>query len=217
MDKICVSIFANDFNFCIEVVMKYEFVELRLDKGQLNNAQIGEIITAGKNIIATCRAGFIPDENRFDTLLSAINQGTEYIDIEHEFESGFKNKLIEAAKKKGCKIINSYHNYDVTPCFNELLKIAKSLENNCVIIKIACKVNSRDDLINLMTLYKEFEPWKLISLGLGDMGRISRVAAIFLGAPFSYASVKNGLETAEGLLEYENLKYILDGLEFGRL
>ncbi|OGU17569.1 MAG: hypothetical protein A2X61_15380 [Ignavibacteria bacterium GWB2_35_12] len=213
MDKICVSIFANDFDFCIEIVKKYEFVELRLDERKLSNTQISEIIKAGKSIITTCRRGYISDEERFDTLHAAVNLGTEYIDIEHDFEPAYKNKLVDSAKANECRIINSYHNFDVTPEYQELAQIAKSLENDCDIIKIACKVNSRDDLINLLPLYKEFELGKLISLGIGNLGKISRVAALILGAPFTYASSDKGIETSEGQLDYITLKQIYERIK----
>ena len=216
MDKICVSIFANDYNFCIKVVKKYEFVELRLDEGKLSNTQIGEIINTGKKIIATCKNGLINDEKRFVTLMSAINHGCDFIDIEHDFEPAYKNKLVDSAKSNECKIINSYHNFDETPDYKDLKNIASTLNNNCDIIKIACKVNSHYELLNLLNLYREFETGKLISLGMGDIGKISRVASLIMGSPFTYTSTGHGSETSEGQIDYETLNQIMNELNISK-
>ncbi|TAL68767.1 MAG: type I 3-dehydroquinate dehydratase [Bacteroidetes bacterium] len=214
MDKICVSIFANDFDFCLEVVKKYDFVELRLDEGKLSHSQVSEIITTGKNIIATCRKGYISDEKQFESLLSAINHGCDYIDIEHDLVTAYKNKLIDTSKANECKIISSYHNLKITPNFNELKRNALKLNGNCDIIKIACKVNTRDDLMNLIKLYDELPSGRLISIGLGELGKISRIAALFLGAPFTYASYSGKAKTADGQIDYLDMKRILDVLEY---
>lgn len=212
MDKICVSIFANDYDFSLEVVKKYEFVELRLDEGILDNSQIAEIISSGKKIISTCRSGYISDEKRYEILLSAIKNGTTFIDIEHDFKPELRNKLINKAIESNIKIISSYHNLEHTPNLKDLKSIVSILNENSDIVKIACKVNNQEDLLNVLELYRELLPGKLISIGLGEMGKISRIAGLFLGAPFTYASAGNGLETSEGQIDYETFNQILNEL-----
>jgi len=48
---------------------------------------------------------------------------------------------------------------------------------------------------------------------MGQKGKITRVAAPLLGAPFAYASFKPGSETAEGQLDRKSLKTILKYFE----
>jgi 3-dehydroquinate dehydratase type I len=209
MDKICVSIFANDYDFCIKVVKKYKFVELRLDEGKLNSSQLEEIIKSGKEIIATCREGFIKNEKRIEILQSAIDSGADYIDIEHNFPSKYRNKLIKSAIESGTKIINSYHNQELTPDYKELLRIGNSLLKKADIIKIVCRINKRSDLQNIYRLYKDFEPEKLIAFGLGYNGQVSRLSSLLIGSPFTYVSLKKGMETSEGQYDYKEMKEIL--------
>ncbi len=46
--------------------------------------------------------------------------------------------------------------------------------------------------------------------GMGKDGRITRIAAPLLGAPFTYASLDNTRETASGQLDSRTLKQIID-------
>jgi 3-dehydroquinate dehydratase-1 len=45
---------------------------------------------------------------------------------------------------------------------------------------------------------------------MGKDGRITRIAAPLLGAPFTYASLDNTRETASGQLDSRTLKQIID-------
>jgi 3-dehydroquinate dehydratase type I len=217
MDKICVSIFAKNYKECIEVVKKHTLVELRLDQGLLNKRHIRGLTAFGNKIISTCRKGFIPDAQRFEILMSAIKLKTEFVDLEHTIKPKYKNKLISEAIANNTKIISSYHNFKGTPKYKELIKIVRSLNKQSNITKVACNVNNRDDLLNLLNLYRDFEPGKLITIGLGKKGIFTRIAGLFLGAPFTYASLTKKLKTAEGQLDYETIKSIFLGLRYAGL
>jgi 3-dehydroquinate dehydratase-1 len=46
---------------------------------------------------------------------------------------------------------------------------------------------------------------------MGDLGRISRIVAPFMGAEFTYASLSEGEATAPGQISYERLsQFILE-------
>ena len=213
-DKICVSIFANEYNKCIEIVKQYPLVELRLDKGLLNKRHLRGLIAFGNKIIATCRRGFITDIQRYEILLDAIKLKVEFVDLEHTIKPKFRNKLFKAASENKIKIIGSYHNFKVTPNYKELKKISASLIKQSQIAKIACKVNTTDDLWNLINLYRDFEPGKLISIGLGKKGKLTRIAGLFIGAPFTYASLKNHKETAKGQIDFITMEEALKNFGF---
>ncbi|MBI5325315.1 MAG: type I 3-dehydroquinate dehydratase [Ignavibacteriae bacterium] len=213
MEKLCVSIFAVDFDFCIKVVKKYKFVELRLDEGKLTETQIGKIITSGNKIITACRSGFISNPERFGILQSAITNGTTFIDIEHDFPSKYKNKLIKSANDSGTNIILSYHNFEFTPDYMELSRIGNLLSKEADIIKIVCQINKRKDMQNIFRLYKDFEPGKLITFGLGYEGKVTRFSSLLMGSPFTYVSIKKGMETSEGQYDYKEMTEILNKLK----
>jgi 3-dehydroquinate dehydratase len=49
-------------------------------------------------------------------------------------------------------------------------------------------------------------PSLLEALGLGPVGTFTRVVATRLGAPFTYASLRPGRDTAEGQLDWRTLQ-----------
>jgi 3-dehydroquinate dehydratase-1 len=75
--------------------------------------------------------------------------------------------------------------------------------------KIATHVNVNRDNSKILSLYKA--PGRLVAIGMGDLGRISRIVAPFLGAEFTYASLNEDVATAPGQISYEKLnKFILE-------
>lgn len=235
---ICLSIEANNFQECIEIVKTHDFIELRLDKCNFANQEIKKILSYPIKYIATCRPGFHPDDKRIEILKNAILAGVDYIDIEFDSDEYFLTGLIKFSHKYDTKIILSYHNFNETPTLKILLDIINScFEYGADIAKIACKANTIDDCMRILSLYDriselipnssnietqtskiehrisniEFsQGGKLIAIGMGELGKITRIAAHFLGAPFTYASYKRGMETAEGQIDIKSLKKIFE-------
>jgi len=50
---------------------------------------------------------------------------------------------------------------------------------------------------------------RVIALGLGPAGVVTRLAAPLLGAPFTYTSLRPGRETADGQLDWLTMDRIL--------
>jgi 3-dehydroquinate dehydratase-1 len=75
-----------------------------------------------------------------------------------------------------------------------------------VVAKVSTKVQSTEDVINLFSLYSQ--PGRKVILGMGPQGRITRVAAPFLGSEFTFASPFEGVETAPGQMSAGQLKAI---------
>ena len=57
--------------------------------------------------------------------------------------------------------------------------------------------------------------YQLIAFSMGELGKISRLASLFLGAPFIYTSYEKGKETADGQMDIVSLKKIIELLEYG--
>jgi len=207
---ICASISEKNLEKCIEAINKVDMAEIRIDLAGYSNDEIKELFSKNKKLIATCRPGKIKDSERVEMLKIAIESGATYVDIEFEAPLEYKNDLIGFAHKLQCDVIISYHNYDRTPELDELEKIVHSCySQGADLAKIATHVNMNRDNSKILSLYKG--PGRLVAIGMGDLGRISRIVAPFLGAEFTYASLNDNAATAPGQISYDKLnQFILE-------
>ena len=81
------------------------------------------------------------------------------------------------------------------------------------IAKIACAVRGAGDCARLLALHEGRND--VVALGMGPLGGVTRIAAPFLGAPFTYASLLRGRETAPGQLDVQTLESIFEQLQHG--
>ncbi len=207
---ICASISEKDLYKCLELIDKVDMAEIRIDLTGFSNDEIRNVFSRRKKLIATCRPGKIKNHERVEMLKVAIASGATYIDIEYEASPEYKNDLINYAHSHQCDVIISYHNYDKTPELEELEHIVQQCyAQGADVAKIATHINVNRDNSKLLSLYKA--PGRLVAIGMGDLGRISRIVAPFLGAEFTYASVTDADATAPGQINYERLnQFILE-------
>jgi len=209
---ICVSLAETTVEKCIDSLRGIDFAEIRLDKMQVEIEDINKIFSYHPKLIATCRAGTMDDDMRITMLKSAIEAGAAFVDIEVESNAQFRNAILEKARSSGCRVIVSYHNFEKTPKKSNLEHIiSQCFESGADVAKIACMVHSEKDNALLLGLLNEERP--LVVVGLGEKGKICRIAAPFLGSPFTYASLSKGKETAEGQLDWETLQQIIQVLK----
>ena len=97
-----------------------------MDGAALSLDEIKQIFSLPSKLIATCRPNpaIRGEEERKKTLLTAIEAGAAYVDIEIEAADDFKKEIMQTARLRGCRVILSYHNYDKTPPKSEPTKIA---------------------------------------------------------------------------------------------
>jgi 3-dehydroquinate dehydratase-1 len=208
---ICVSVDALDFDFCESVLRKHQLIEFRLERSSMSLSEIKELFAMPKKMIAVCRSNRMDDNKKLKLLLTAIDAGAMYVDVEYDAKSEMLEEIKKLTKKSFCKLIISYHNYDSTPPNNELITIInKCFDLGADIVKVACKSNSEKDNLNLIMLYNTYESGKLISIGMGSIGKITRLAAPSFGAPFTYASLEKDLETAPGQIDLNSMKKIYE-------
>ena len=207
---ICVSLAEKDPQVCLDILEKLDIAEIRLDLCSYSDESIRQVFSCRKKIIATCRPGQLNDDDRKRKLKLAILAGATFVDIEYEASEEYRNEMFEFAHDHQCDVIISYHNYQGTPELDELEKIMqRCFEYGADIAKIATMVNVNRDNSKILSLYKA--PGRLIALGMGELGKITRIVAPFLGAEFTYASLSEDNATAPGQISYEKLnKYILD-------
>lgn len=223
---ICVSINNPSPERCAALFesLRPQMAEIRLDSAELSTAQIRAIFALPIPLIATCR----PTPNRTETqrqeiLVTAIQAGAAYVDI--EIEMGFNSQfaMIIAARDTGCKVIASYHNFECTPPTARLeLIVRHCFSSGADIAKIACLAQNREDCARLLSLYAvDFDQFdlvkpssrKIVLIAMGELGKITRVAAPLLGAPFTFAAPEPSQETAPGQLTHETLKSIYELLK----
>jgi 3-dehydroquinate dehydratase type I len=209
---LCVSIANSSEISVIETIKKYPMAEVRLDAlNTLNSRIIREIFSSHDNLIATLRPCKIEEKDRINLLIEAVNFGAKYVDIEIETDISLINKIQNAVNKNNCKLIISYHNYKKTPTKEKLTSIVDECKKlNADIVKIATFINKKEDNATILSLYGIYK--NIIAIGMGNSGKITRVASVLCGAPFTFAAENNKL-TAPGQLNIETFKTIYSYLK----
>lgn len=184
-----------------------DLIELRLDLMGQRPDQIFPGIPEGVRTVVTCRPGEFSQEERAGMFVTAIRLGASYVDLEVESEDEFARRVSDAARAEGCQVIYSYHNFESTPGKEELQNIlTQCFERGGDVAKIATAVRSGEDVTNLFSLFSL--PGRKVVLGMGEQGRITRVAGPYLGGEFTFASPGDGQETAPGQLSLSQLQTI---------
>lgn len=209
---LCVSLKEIYFEKLFSLSKLFDFVELRLDDNYLEDRQLKMLIEYPNKKIITCRCF---NTGYLDVYRTAICYGAEFIDIDCDIQQEVLNEMIILMRNTNTKLILSYHNFDTTPDIDYLReKVDRLFESGAHIVKIACKVEKPEDCANILSLYTNPDYQKrLIAIGMGEAGRISRISNLFLGAPFTYVSSGNGSETAEGQYDFISARDIIKRLE----
>lgn len=209
--RICVSISGLDTSEILKTIKNVKMAEIRLDGLNLEKDDLKKIFSSPVELIATYRPGNFSEHVRVEFLTEAIENGASYVDVEIESSRSYREKIIRKAKEHGCKVILSYHNYEETPSDSKLREIIRlSLEYGGDIVKIACRANNPSDGARLIGLLGHHS--NLVVIGMGEMGKITRIIAPLLGAPFTFASISNGMETADGQIDFERLERLMGSL-----
>ncbi|HPJ34639.1 MAG TPA: type I 3-dehydroquinate dehydratase [Spirochaetota bacterium] len=206
---ICVSIADVTADEACRIIRENEISEVRLDRIKFSDSDIEKIFTSGKTVATYRPVEGLKEEKRKEILRAAIKLGASYVDVEVENDDSFKDDIRECAAGTDCKVIISYHDYKKTPVMRELEQIISwCFESGADVAKIACQANSSSDASRLLSLYSLGRP--IISIGMGEAGKITRIAAPLLGAPFTYASLDAERETAPGQIDSATLQNIID-------
>ena len=204
---ICVNVGKTDFETALDKAGSEKLIELRLDLLSLSDEQIAILCSQNCQVIASHPPGKISDGERMNKLRAAILAGAELVDIEWDAGEEFLDELVPFARGNDCRVIISFLDKNKTPVKRELEQIVKDCSmSGADIVKIVCKVNTYEDNARLLSLYSLGK--NIISLGLGNMGRITRIAAPFAGAEFTYASLGSDIETAGGHMDESSVERV---------
>jgi len=162
------------------------------------------------DVILTVRAKWegggheIDDNYRFNIYKECIDL-IDYLDIELS-SNNLLSDVVELGNKSKKNIIISFHDFEKTPS-EEVLQglIDKSFKYGADISKLATKVNTEDDVAKLLSIsYKNKKLGRrLITIGMGELGKITRVAGYFFGSIITYTYI--GKSVAPGQIEINKL------------
>ncbi|HKK62582.1 MAG TPA: type I 3-dehydroquinate dehydratase [Bacteroidales bacterium] len=188
--------------------LRPEIIELRYDLLKEPPELVDHLVDENIKRIATCRPQNFNEEQRLEILKQALKYGADYADVELESDPAFIAEIREVCNYYKAGLIISYHNFEKTPEIDEL----EDLLNKCYILeadisKLACKVSKESDAATLLSLYKDNR--SKVIIGMGDRGRITRIASLFLGAPFSFAAFSREGVTAPGQYTFQEMNDLL--------
>ncbi len=202
--RICVSIGKIPFDSIAGILSQVEMAEIRLDLAGLSEKEIKAVFPSHDNLIATCREGEYNDMERARLLETAIEYGAAWIDIEADSHPAWRDRMIKLVKSSGSGLILSRHFFTHTPSMTELKKaVDRMFDLGAGVAKVAAQVNHPSEAAILLGLYSD--PRKIVAIGMGPLGVITRLAAPFLGAPFTFASLGDDQPTADGQIEYQEM------------
>lgn len=196
--KICTVVIGEtvkEFKENLELIQKkFEFIELRVDYIKDFNIELIDNIAqyVHTEAIFTCRhkdqgGKFLGslDEQR-NILRVADDLNFSYIDIDLEVY-----KSIGLNREKESKYIVSYHNFDKTPDYIEIIGILDEMrQTDADIYKFATLVTEKiDEQVIYKLLLSKRENENMIALGMGEKGIPTRLIGPLLGSYLTFASV----------------------------
>ncbi len=210
---ICVSLGEKHLPDLLKRLERFPFVEVRLDKlfEMPSVADIDRIFKRRGKMIATFRRGNSNGGERIALLERALAAGADFVDIELEETEEAYERILAVARRYKRKMLISHHDYQNTPSGWRLTEIRdRCAARGADIVKIACKIDRREHCARLLALIDG--PTPVIAIGMGLMGRITRLAGPLIGSPFTYACAERGSETADGQFDFETMTFLMNNV-----
>ena len=196
-----------------------DIVELRLDC-LTDFSALKKIEKVNKPKIITCMPEwegglFKGEENeRINILLEAMKfcTSSDYVSIELKTGKKFLDKIADAAKKKGIKVIISNHNFRETPGKEEILEILELEEKTGAdIAKVAFMPKDYGDVLTVLSALVDNDlKIPVIAISMGELGKISRVVGLLMGSYLTFASIEKGKESAKGQMSVDEVRGALE-------
>jgi len=195
-----------------KALKKSDYAEIRFDF--LNPNLVPDVLQQIKKDLRKCVCTLRPvseggkfsgsEKNRISIMKLIAEYNPFLLDI--ELNSLSKNKNLQRyLKSTGTDILVSWHNFKQTPGISVLKKKLAQMKKFSNNIKIVTMAKSVNDATRVLSLYKNNNT-KLIAFSMGNYGRISRILCLFLGSPYTYASL--GKPIAPGQFSVDEVKSI---------
>lgn len=231
LPKICIPLVARNeegINRELDLMagLDFDIVEFRIDyfEGLEDYTRLKDLVGLIKNrlnkpLILTLRTkneggNVDPSEATYFGLLEKIIEDrlAEAIDIEYMRKQERVVRLVDLAKDKGLTSILSNHDFNSTPAREEIVtRLEAMIGMGADVAKIALMPTCLDDVLNLLgatSQVKSKHPDQaLITVSMGQMGTISRLAGGVFGSDMTFASVLE--ESAPGQIPAKNIRRVL--------
>jgi 3-dehydroquinate dehydratase / shikimate dehydrogenase len=231
--KLCVAIKAASpaelLDHAESALAESSFLEFRLDalpKPAAFLPKLKEFLARRRDatVIATCRrksnggdfAGSLSAE--LEILLKAAEAGCQIVDLEVESAEALKRAALaefrEDLRSAGAALLISFHDFTKTKGLDHAAERIEAFAPDYVkVVSTAQKL--ADNLAVLKLIEDRSLAAQVIGIAMGEEGLVSRVLGPRAGAPFTFASLSDGAETAPGQVSARTLRelYRIDQLD----
>ncbi len=139
------------------------------------------------------------------------NPFMDWLDVEMFRDQKVVSEIVQKAHQKKMLVVMSNHDFQKTPSQDEIEKrLLKQDQMGADVLKIAVMPKSKQDVFTLMnaTLKVSQQTTKpLLTMSMGQLGTISRVATANMGGSYSFGMI--GEASAPGQIDVTKLKQIL--------
>ncbi|PJG66818.1 MULTISPECIES: type I 3-dehydroquinate dehydratase [Acinetobacter] len=143
------------------------------------------------------------------------NPFMDWLDVEMFRDQKVVSEIVQKAHQKKVLIVMSNHDFQKTPSQDEIEKrLLKQDQMGADILKIAVMPKSKQDVFTLMnaTLKVSQQTTKpLLTMSMGQLGTISRIATANMGGSYSFGMI--GQASAPGQIDVTKLKQILQTVQ----
>ncbi|MDV5174047.1 type I 3-dehydroquinate dehydratase [Acinetobacter baumannii] len=143
------------------------------------------------------------------------NPFMDWLDVEMFRDQKVVSEIVQKAHQKKVLVVMSNHDFQKTPNQDEIEKrLLKQDQMGADVLKIAVMPKSKQDVFTLMnaTLKVSQKTTKpLLTMSMGQLGTISRVATANMGGSYSFGMI--GQASAPGQIDVTKLKQILQTVQ----
>lgn len=157
----------------------------------------------------------LPSEKVYDLhQVAAESHVVDFIDVEY-FYTEDADEEVYTLQKMGTKVITSHHDFHETPSSDILFMLLEQMKHsNADIVKLAVMPNDVSDVLRLLQetthFHKRYPDQPLITMSMGKLGMVSRVAGETFGSCVTFGAGKNA--SAPGQIPAGQLQEILNTL-----
>ena len=145
-------------------------------------------------------------ENRenIDNRISLFTRLIPFVDaVDIEIDAEITKEVVKIAKNYEKVVIISEHDFNKMPSVNELdMLVEKSLSLGADIVKIAAMASTIEETARIMN-YTYSSETPLITIAMGELGGLSRVAGGYFGSLYTYTVKESAV--APGQLAFNTL------------
>ena len=214
---ICLSLAAPDAETLIRqaepLLALADLVEVRLDAMRVPDIA-AFCRSCAKPVLATNRplwegGGFAGSESeRLALLDQALQDGADWVDLELRTEAGLRDAFLRRARAAGKKTLVSWHDFQGTPDAESLLGLVAAMRQTPAQSgKIVTTAHNPAEASRVLGLLEQSSPdFPLSAFAMGEAGKITRLATLYLGGHVSYAAADAASGTAPGQIGIRHLR-----------